>query len=63
MRGRSPGWPEASPGNSLALQDVSGNPVLGVTSDGDKGFEVIETERSPVAPRAGLISEWAGEGR
>jgi hypothetical protein len=31
--------------------------------DGDKGFEVIETERSPIVPRPGLILEWAREGR
>ena len=42
---------------------MSGNPILGVTRDVDKGFEVIETERSPVAPLPGLILEWAGEGR
>ena len=42
---------------------MSGNPILGVTHDSDKGFEVIETERSPVAPLPGLILEWTGEGR
>lgn len=34
------------------FEGVSGNPRLGVTRDGDKGFEVIETERSPVAQSA-----------
>ena len=31
--------------------------------DDEQGFEVIETEGSPIAPCAGLIFEWAGEGR
>jgi hypothetical protein len=34
---------------------MSGNPLLGVTRHGDKGFEVIETNRGPIAPRPGLI--------
>jgi hypothetical protein len=42
---------------------MSGNPLLGITRDSDKGLKVIETERSPIAPSAGLILEWAGEGR
>ena len=42
---------------------MSGNPPLRVTRDGDKGFEIIETERSPITPRPGLILERAGEGR
>jgi hypothetical protein len=42
---------------------MSGNLLLGLTRDGGKGFEVIETERSPLAPRSGLILELAGEGR
>ena len=42
---------------------MSGYPLLGITHDSDKGFEVIETERSPIAPCAGLILERAGEGR
>lgn len=29
--------------------------------DRDKGLKVIETERSPIAPRAGMILEWSGE--
>jgi hypothetical protein len=41
---------------------MSGNPRLGLTRDGDKRFEVIETERCPIALRAGLIREGAGEG-
>jgi hypothetical protein len=45
------------------LQGVSGDPLLGLTRKADKGFEVIETERSPVAPRSGLILERPGEGR
>jgi hypothetical protein len=45
------------------FEGVSGDPLLGLTRDGDKGFEVIETERSPIAPSAGLVLEWAGEGR
>jgi hypothetical protein len=40
---------------------VSGNPLLGVTRDAGKGLKVIETERSPIAPRSGLILERAGE--
>ena len=42
---------------------MSGNPLMCLTRDSDKGFEVIETERSPVAPCAGLILERAREGR
>ena len=42
---------------------MSGDPLLGITRDGDKGFEVIETERGPIAPRAGLILERPREGR
>ena len=49
--------------NSAALQGVSGDPLLGLTRAGEKGFKVIETERRPIAPRSGLILERAGEGR
>jgi hypothetical protein len=42
---------------------MSGNPLLGLTGYREKGRKVIETEGSPIAPRAGLIFEWAGEGR
>ncbi len=42
---------------------MSGDPLLGFTRDSEKGFEVIETERRPVAPRSGLILERAGDGR
>ena len=45
------------------LEDMSGYPLLGLTGHVDKGFDVIETERSPVAPFPGLIFERAGEGR
>jgi hypothetical protein len=38
---------------------MSGNPILGVTRDVDKRLKIIETERSPIAPRAGLILEGA----
>ncbi len=40
---------------AATLQDMSGNPLLGLTRDVDKGFEIIETERSPVAPGPRLI--------
>jgi len=46
-----------------ALQGGSGNPLLGLTRDVDKGFEVIETERSAIEPRSGLILERPREGR
>jgi len=36
---------------------------LRVTRHGGKGFEVIETERGPIASRSGMILELAGEGR
>ena len=39
------------------LEGMSGNPLLGLTRDGEQGLKVIETERSPVAPRSGLILE------
>ncbi len=42
---------------------MRGDPVLGVTRDPEKGFEVIETGRSPIAPRAGLVLERTGERR
>ena len=42
---------------------MSGDPLLGTTLDGDKRLKVIETERSAIAPCAGLILEWAREGR
>lgn len=29
---------------------MSGNPLLGLTRDVDKGFEVSQTERGPIAP-------------
>ena len=45
------------------LQSVSGDPLPGITRDGDKRLKVIQTERSPVAPRAGLVLERSGEGR
>ena len=48
---------------SSTLEGVSGNPLLGLARDGDKGFAVIETERSPVAPGPGLIFERPSEGR
>ena len=42
---------------------MSGNPLICLTRDSDKGFEVIETERSPIAPLPGLILERPREGR
>ena len=42
---------------------MSSNPVLGFTRDGNKGFKVIETERSRVAPDPGLILERLRESR
>ena len=51
------------PWNTLSASRLSGNPLLGVTGDGDKRFEVIETERGAIAPGAGLILERTGEGR
>ena len=42
---------------------MSGNLLHGFTCDADRGFEVIETERGPIAPRPRLILEWAGESR
>ena len=42
---------------------MSGDPLLGLVRNFDKGLKVIETERCPIAPRAGLILEWAGKGR
>ena len=41
---------------------MSGDPLLGLVRNSDKGLKVIQTEGSPIAPRAGLIFEWAGEG-
>ena len=46
-----------------ALQDMSGDPLLGFKRDIHESLKIIETVRSPVAPCAGLILEWPGEGR
>jgi hypothetical protein len=48
---------------ALRLHGVSGDPLLGLPRDGDKGFEVIETKRYSIAPRSGLILERPREGR
>jgi hypothetical protein len=48
---------------SSAFENMNGNPLLGLTRDGDKRFKVIETKRCPIVPRSGLILELAGEGR
>ena len=37
------------------FEHVSGQPLLGLTRDGEKGLKVIQTERGPIAPRSGLI--------
>ena len=42
---------------------MSGDPLLGFVRDDEQGLKIIETEGSPIAPRAGLVLEWAGEGR
>ena len=34
------------------FEHVSGNPLFGVTRDGDKSLKIIETERGSIAPRA-----------
>jgi hypothetical protein len=36
---------------------MRGYPLLRVTRDGDKSLKVIQTERGPIAPRAGLVLE------
>jgi len=33
------------------FEHVSGNPLFGVTRDGDKSLKLIETERGSIAPR------------
>jgi hypothetical protein len=35
------GGPEASQSRSSTLQDMSGNPLLGMMRDGDKGLKII----------------------
>ena len=62
-RREAPGWPEASHGTRSAFQGVSGDPLLGLTRDGEKGLKVIKTERGPIAPCPGLILERARESR
>jgi hypothetical protein len=42
---------------------MSGHPVLGLTGHGDQCFQVVETERGPVAPFASLILERPRERR
>ena len=41
---------------------MSGNPLLRFQRDVHEGFEVMKTERRPMAPRAGRIPERAGKG-
>jgi hypothetical protein len=45
-----------------AFEGVSEDPLLGLRRHVEKGFEVIETERSSFVPGPRLILEWAGEG-
>jgi hypothetical protein len=42
---------------------MSGDPLFCFICNGEQCIEVIETVRSAVAPCAGLILEWPGEGR
>ena len=42
---------------------MSGHPLLGLASKREQGLKVIQAERGPIAPCAGLIFEWAREGR
>jgi hypothetical protein len=35
--------------DALGVEGVSGDPLVGLVRDGERSFEVIETERSPVA--------------
>ena len=49
---RAGGFPAKKP----ALQHMSGHPFLGLTGHSDQRLQVIETERSPVAPRARLMN-------
>ena len=46
-----------------AFGGISGDPLLRLTRDGEKGLKVIETERGPVAPCARVILERPREGR
>ena len=59
----APGEPEASQLISSVLQGVSLDPLLGFQRDVHEGLEVVKTKRRPIAPCAGLILEWPGEGR
>jgi len=59
----APGGPEASQEDCSALHGMSGDPFLGLTGHGDQCFQVVETERSPVAPHPGLIVERPREGQ
>lgn len=43
------------PSMKLSALDVSGNPLLRFTRDGEEVLKVIETERGFVAPFAGLV--------
>jgi hypothetical protein len=42
---------------SSSFENMSGDPLLGVTRNADKGLKVIQTERGSIAARAGLIFE------
>lgn len=45
------------------LQDVSGDPFLGLMGHGDERLQVAETKRGAVAPLSELILERRGKGR
>jgi len=47
----SAGSPEASQWSGSAFQDMSGDPLLGLTRDSENRLKVIETERGSIAPR------------
>ena len=42
---------------------MSGDPLFGLKGDIHERLEVVETERSAIAPGTGLILERSGEGR
>jgi hypothetical protein len=59
----SPWRARGFPGKKLNASGVSGNPLVSLKRHVHQSLKVVETEGCPIAPRAGLVLERAGEGR
>jgi hypothetical protein len=47
----------------FSVEDMSGDPLSGLVSNGKHSLKVIKTKRGAATPRAGLIFERPGKGR